>query len=127
MQVTQAALARLCIAVSTHQGQSTVDWTSDWHGTGGTPLVIPKESKTYGMRLRNAPAPLSSHPFLDSHSNQPPVHGIARDESGDHRELHRTPKFHAIDRGLTAKGTFEDDELQDRHQAVHSDLPSGQR
>ena len=55
MKVTQAALAkkgarfktstcggRLCVAVSTDQGQSTVDWTQAWHGADGVPLVIPK-------------------------------------------------------------------------------------
>ena len=55
MKVTQAALAkkgarfktatcggRLCIAGSTDQGQSTVDWTQAWHGADGVPLVIPK-------------------------------------------------------------------------------------
>lgn len=55
MTVTQAALAkkgarfktatcggRLCIAVSTDQGQSTVDWRGAWHTDDGVPLVIPK-------------------------------------------------------------------------------------
>jgi hypothetical protein len=55
MKVTQAALAkkgarfktatcggRLCVAVSTDQGQSTVDWSQAWHGADGVPLVIPK-------------------------------------------------------------------------------------
>lgn len=55
MQVTQATLAkkgarikpttcggRLCVAVSTDQGESHVDWTGAWHSPDGTPLVIPK-------------------------------------------------------------------------------------
>lgn len=55
MKVTQAALAkkgarfktatcggRLCVAVSTDQGQASVDWTGAWHGADGVPLVIPK-------------------------------------------------------------------------------------
>jgi hypothetical protein len=55
MKVTQAALAkkgarfktstcggRLCVAVSTDQGQASVDWTQAWHAADGAPLVIPK-------------------------------------------------------------------------------------
>jgi len=55
MKVTQAALAkkgarfkistcggRLCVAVSTDQGQATVDWSQAWHAADGAPLVIPK-------------------------------------------------------------------------------------
>ena len=55
MTVTQAALAkkgarfkidncggRLCVAVSTDQGQSQVDWRGAWHTGDGVPLVIPK-------------------------------------------------------------------------------------
>jgi hypothetical protein len=55
MKVTQAALAkkgarfktstcggRLCVAVSTDQGEALVDWTRAWHAADGAPLVIPK-------------------------------------------------------------------------------------
>lgn len=33
---------RLCVMVSTDQGQVSVDFTSAWHAPDGTPLVIPK-------------------------------------------------------------------------------------
>jgi hypothetical protein len=33
---------RLCVPVSTDQGQSRVDWRGAWHSAEGVPLVIPK-------------------------------------------------------------------------------------
>jgi hypothetical protein len=67
------------------------------------------------------------HWFLDAHSYQPPIHGVARGEPSNHRKLHRNPKLDAIDRRRAIEEAFKDDELHHCHQAIHTDLPRRQR
>jgi hypothetical protein len=89
----------------------------------------------FAAALRTAPAEgrgesvngSALHAFFNAHSDQSPVYGITRDETRNDRLLHRGPEFDAIDRRLTTEVTWENDQLQQRHHAVHGELPRGQR
>jgi hypothetical protein len=55
------------------------------------------------------------HPLFDSSFQQPPVHGITGNESGDHSNLHHEPEFDHIRFNMRAEPASENNELRDGH------------
>lgn len=58
------------------------------------------------------------HGGLDSEPHEQPVHGIRREEAAGHGKLHQEPELN-----VTRFDPAEPDEDDQRHPAVHADLP----